>query len=150
MARGVNKVTLIGNVGKNPETKALPSGTAVTTLRLATTESWKDKATGEKKEATEWHTVVFFDRLAEIAGQYLRQGSLVYVEGSLRTRKWTDKEGKDRYSTEIRAKELQMLGTKAPAGAGAQAPASSDSEPDSSEGGFGSSIPEEELSDIPF
>ena len=112
MARGINKVILIGNLGKDPETKSLPSGVAVTNIRLATAEGWKDKQTGEQKEHTEWHNVVFFDRLAEIAGQYLRKGSQVYIEGTLRTRKWQDKEGKDRYTTEIRASEMQMLGGK--------------------------------------
>jgi single-strand DNA-binding protein len=133
MARGVNKVILIGNLGQDPETKSLPSGSAVTNIRLATTENWKDKQTGEKKEATEWHSVVFFDRMAEIAGQYLKKGSKVYIEGSLRTRKWQDKEGKDRYTTEIRANEMQMLGGKPgggtasydrPASGRAEAPAS--------------------------
>jgi single-strand DNA-binding protein len=110
--RGVNKVILIGNLGQDPETKSLPSGSAVTNIRVATSETWKDKQTGEKKEATEWHTVVFFDRLAEIAGQYLKKGSKVYIEGSLRTRKWQDKNGNDRYSTEVRANEMQMLDSK--------------------------------------
>jgi single-strand DNA-binding protein len=117
MARGINKVILIGNLGQDPETKSLPSGSAVTNIRLATTEGWKDKQSGEKKEHTEWHNVVFFDRLAEVAGQYLKKGSQVYIEGQLRTRKWQDKEGKDRYTTEIRANEMQMLGGK-PGGAG--------------------------------
>ena len=112
MARGVNKVILIGNVGGDPETRYLPNGNAVTNITLATTDSWKDKQTGEKKEHTEWHNVVFFDRLAEIAGQYLKKGSQVYIEGTLRTRKWQDKEGKDRYTTEVRANEMQMLGGK--------------------------------------
>jgi single-strand DNA-binding protein len=112
MARGVNKVILIGNLGQDPETKSLPSGSAVANITLATTEGWKDKQTGEKKEATEWHKVVFFDRLAEIAGQYLKKGSKVYVEGSLRTRKWQDKNGNDRYTTEIRATDMQMLDGK--------------------------------------
>ena len=112
MARGVNKVILIGNLGKDPETKSLPSGSAVTNIRVATAEGWKDKQTGEQKEHTEWHNVVFFDRLAEIAGQYLKKGSQVYIEGTLRTRKWTDKEGKERYMTEIKANEMQMLGGK--------------------------------------
>ena len=112
MARGVNKVILVGNLGRDPETRTLPSGGSVTNVRLATTDSWKDKQTGEQKELTEWHTVVFFDRLAEIVAQYLKKGSQIYVEGSLRTRKWTDKEGKERYSTEIRASEMQMLGGK--------------------------------------
>jgi single-strand DNA-binding protein len=116
--RGVNKVILIGNLGQDPETKSLPSGSAVTNIRVATSETWKDKQTGEKKEATEWHTVVFFDRLAEIAGQYLKKGSKVYIEGSLRTRKWQDKNGNDRYSTEVRANEMQMLDSKGSGGGG--------------------------------
>jgi single-strand DNA-binding protein len=110
MARGINKVILIGNLGQDPETKAMPSGTTVCNLRIATSESWKDKQTGEMKEQTEWHTVAMFGRLAEIAGEYLRKGSQVYIEGRLRTRKWQDKEGKDRYTTEIVANEMQMLG----------------------------------------
>jgi single-strand DNA-binding protein len=112
MARGINKVILVGNLGKDPETRSLPSGEAVTNVTVATSESWKDKQTGEQKEKTEWHNVVFFKRLAEIAGQYLKKGSQVYIEGSLRTRKWQDKEGKDRYTTEIVAQEMQMLGGK--------------------------------------
>lgn len=106
----VNKVLLIGNLGKDPETRYSPSGDAICNLTLATTDTWKDKASGEKKEATEWHRVVFFGKLAEIAGQYLKKGSQIYVEGSLRTRKWQDKDGQDRYTTEIRADELKMLG----------------------------------------
>jgi len=109
MARGVNKVTIIGNVGGDPETKYMPNGNAVTNITVATSESWKDKQTGQKQERTEWHRVSFFNRLAEIAGEYLRKGSKVYVEGSLRTRKWQDKEGKDCYTTEIIANEMQML-----------------------------------------
>jgi single-strand DNA-binding protein len=97
----VNKVIIIGNLGADPETKYLPSGDAVTNIRVATTETWKDKTSGEKKEATEWHRIAFFGRLAEIAGEYLKKGSQVYVEGSLRTRKWQDKDGQDRYSTEV-------------------------------------------------
>jgi single-strand DNA-binding protein len=112
MARGINKVILVGNLGKDPETRSLPSGEAVTNITVATSDSWKDKQTGEQKEKTEWHNVVFFKRLAEIAGQYLKKGSQVYIEGSLRTRKWQDKEGKDRYTTEIVAQEMQMLGSK--------------------------------------
>jgi len=108
----VNKVILVGNLGADPETRYLSSGDAVTNIRLATTESWKDKTTGEKKELTEWHRVVFFRRLAEIAGQYLKKGSPVYVEGRIRTRKWTDKEGQDRYTTEIEAAEMQLLGSR--------------------------------------
>jgi single-strand DNA-binding protein len=120
MARGVNKVILVGNLGKDPETRYMPSGSAVTNLRIATTEAWKDKQSGEQQERTEWHSVAMFGRLAEIAAEYLRKGSQVYVEGKLRTRKWQDKEGKDRYTTEIVADEMQMLGSK---GGGASAAA---------------------------
>ena len=124
MARGVNKVILVGNLGKDPETRYMPSGSAVTNLTLATSESWKDKQTGEAQERTEWHKIAMFGRLAEIAAEYLRKGSQVYIEGKLRTRKWQDKEGKDRYTTEIVADEMQMLGSKGGgAGAGAGAPA---------------------------
>jgi single-strand DNA-binding protein len=124
MARGVNKVILVGNLGKDPETRYMPSGSAVTNLRIATTEAWKDKQSGEQQERTEWHAVAMFGRLAEIAAEYLRKGSQVYIEGKLRTRKWQDKEGKDRYTTEIVADEMQMLGSKgggASAGAAAAA-----------------------------
>jgi len=110
LARGVNKVILIGHLGQDPQSRAMPSGKAVVNLRVATTEGWRDKQTGENKEATEWHNVVMFDRLAEIAAEYLRKGSHIYVEGRIRTRKWQDKEGHDRYSTEIIANEMQMLG----------------------------------------
>jgi len=122
MARGVNKVILVGNLGKDPETRYMPSGSAVTNLTLATSESWKDKQTGEQQDRTEWHKIAMFGRLAEIAAEYLRKGSQIYIEGKLRTRKWQDKEGKDRYTTEIVADEMQMLGSKsggASAGAGA-------------------------------
>lgn len=108
----VNKVIIVGNLGKDPETRYAPNGDAICNITVATTDSWKDKQTGEKKEQTEWHRVSFFGRLAEIAGQYLRKGAAVYVEGSLRTRKWQDKEGQDRYTTEIRADSMQMLGGK--------------------------------------
>jgi single-strand DNA-binding protein len=110
MARGINKVIIVGNLGQDPETRYMPSGKAVTNLRVATSESWKDKQTGEQREQTEWHSVVMYDRLAEIAAEYLRKGSQVYLEGKLRTRKWQDKEGRDRYSTEVIANEMQMLG----------------------------------------
>ena len=110
MARGVNKVILIGHLGQDPQQRAMPSGKAVVNLRVATTEQWRDKQTGENKEATEWHNVVMFDRLAEIAAEYLRKGSQIYVEGRIRTRKWQDKEGNDRYTTEIVANEMSMLG----------------------------------------
>jgi single-strand DNA-binding protein len=112
----INKVILVGNLGADPETRYLPSGEAVTNIRVATTDRWKDKASGEMKEATEWHRVAFFGRLAEVAGEYLKKGSQVYVEGSLRTRKWQDKDGNDRYSTEIRGDVMQMLGSRAGAG----------------------------------
>lgn len=109
MARGINKVILIGNVGQDPEVKYMPSGGAVTNISVATSESWKDKNTGQQQERTEWHRVVFFNRLGEIAGEYLRKGSKVYIEGSLRTRKWQAQDGTDRYTTEIVANEMQML-----------------------------------------
>lgn len=110
MARGVNKVILIGNLGADPETRAMPSGATVANLRIATTENWKDRTSGENQERTEWHRVALFGKLAEIASEYLRKGSQVYIEGSLRTRKWTDKQGNERYSTEIVGNEMQMLG----------------------------------------
>jgi len=110
MARGINKVILIGNLGADPETRYTASGSAITNIRIATTESWRDKASGEPQERTEWHRVVFFNRLAEIAGEYLRKGGQVYVEGMLRTRKWQDQSGQDRYTTEVVANEMQMLG----------------------------------------
>ena len=108
----INKVILVGNLGQDPEVKYMPSGGAVTNISIATTDSWKDKATGEKKENTEWHRVVFFNRLAEIVGEYLRKGSQVYIEGNLRTRKWQDQNGQDRYTTEIIAEQMQMLDSK--------------------------------------
>ena len=112
MARGVNKVILVGNLGKDPEVRYSPDGKAVTNVTMATSETWKDKTTGEKQERTEWHRVVFFSRLAEIAGEYLKKGAQIYVEGRLQTRKWQDKEGKDRYTTEIVANDMQMLGSR--------------------------------------
>lgn len=124
----LNKVLLIGNLGADPETRYAPSGDAICNLRIATTESWKDKQTGEKKEATEWHRVVFFGKLAEVAGQYLRKGSQVYIEGRITTRKWQDKDGNDRYTTEIRADEMKMLGGK-PSGGGSQDTSGYDSPP---------------------
>lgn len=119
MARGVNKVIIIGNLGADPETRAMPSGTTVANLRVATSESWRDKQTGEQQERTEWHRVALFGRLAEVAGEYLRKGSQVYIEGSLRTRKWQDKQGNDRYSTEIVGNDLQMLGGRGGGAGGA-------------------------------
>jgi single-strand DNA-binding protein len=112
----VNKVILVGNLGRDPETKYMPDGAAITNASLATSFQWTDKASGEKKEETEWHRVVFRGRLAEIAGEYLKKGSQVYVEGRLRTRKWQDKEGQDRYTTEIVADSMQMLGSRAGSG----------------------------------
>ncbi len=116
-SRGINKVIVLGNLGKDPEVRYMPSGGAVTNITVATSETWKDKDTGEAKEQTEWHRIVFFNKLAEIAGQYLKKGSQVYIEGALKTRKWQDKDGQDRYTTEIVASEMQMLGGK-PGGQG--------------------------------
>ncbi|MEN3374296.1 single-stranded DNA-binding protein [Dechloromonas sp. ZS-1] len=125
----VNKVILVGNLGADPETRYTASGDAVCNIRLATTESWRDKNSGEKREITEWHRVVFYRKLAEIAGQYLKKGSQVYLEGRIKTRKWQDKDGQDRYTTEIEAVEMQMLGGRQ----GMGAPAA----PQQSSGGFG-------------
>jgi single-strand DNA-binding protein len=118
MARGVNKVILVGNLGADPETRAMPSGSTVANLRIATSESWRDKTSGEQQERTEWHRVALFGRLAEIASEYLKKGSQVYIEGSLRTRKWQDKQGNERYSTEIVGSDLQMLGGRGGGGGG--------------------------------
>jgi single-strand DNA-binding protein len=118
MARGINKVILVGNLGADPETRAMPSGTTVANLRIATSESWRDKQSGEQQERTEWHRVALFGRLGEIAAEYLKKGSQVYIEGSLRTRKWQDKQGNERYSTEIVANEMQMLGSARGGGGG--------------------------------
>jgi len=112
MARGINKVILVGNLGRDPEMRYTPSGSAIANLAVATSESWKDKQTGENQERTEWHRVVMFNRLGEIAGEYLKKGSKVYIEGKLQTRKWQDKEGQDRYTTEIVANEMQMLDSR--------------------------------------
>lgn len=112
MARGVNKVILIGNIGADPDLRYMPNGNAATTLSLATSESWKDKQTGDRQERTEWHRVVCFNRLGEIAGEYVKKGSKLYVEGSIRTRKWKDQQGVDRYTTEIVASDIQMLDSK--------------------------------------
>ena len=114
----VNKVIIVGNLGRDPETKYMPNGEAVTNVAVATTESWKDKNSGEKKEITEWHRITFYRKLAEIAGQYLKKGSSVYIEGRLQTRKWTDKDGVERYTTEIIADTMQMLGSKPGASSG--------------------------------
>lgn len=128
MARGINKVILIGNLGADPEVRYMPSGGAVARVSLATSEAWKDKQTSETQERTEWHRVVFFNRLAEIASEYLRKGSKVYIEGRLQTNKWQDKSGQDRYTTEIIAAEMQMLDSRGGgAGAGFESPSSSSS-----------------------
>ena len=161
MARGINKVILIGNLGADPETRAMPSGTTVANLRVATSESWRDKQTGEQQERTEWHRVALFGRLAEIAGEYLKKGSQVYIEGSLRTRKWQDKQGNDRYSTEIIGDELQMLGGRGGGGGGAAVGAGGEAAGRSAAGGAaatpafseesgGGSRGEEFDDDIPF
>ena len=118
MARGINKVILVGNLGRDPEMRYTPSGSAVANLALATSESWKDKQTGENQERTEWHRIVMFNRLAEIAGEYLKKGSKIYIEGKLQTRKWQDKEGQDRYTTEIVGNEMQMLDSRGGGGGG--------------------------------
>lgn len=126
---GINKVILVGRLGKDPDTKYMPSGDAVTNFSIATSETWKDKQSGEKKEKTEWHNIVAFRRLGEICAEYLRKGSQVYIEGKLQTRKWQDKNGNDRYTTEIVANEMQMLGSRSDSYAPAQAPAASKPEP---------------------
>ncbi len=159
MARGVNKVILIGNLGNDPEVRYTAGGSAVANVSIATTESWKDKESGEQQEKTEWHRVVFFNRLAEIVGEYLKKGSQVYIEGRLQTRKWQDKEGHDKYTTEIVAGEMQMLGSRggggsgagAPEGGGRSAPASESRGKDKDKD-KGKSKPDEEFvdDDIPF
>ena len=128
MARGINKVIIVGNLGADPETRYMPSGSAVTNLSVATSEQWKDKQSGEQKERTEWHKVAMFNRLAEVAAEYLRKGSQVYIEGKLRTRKWQDRDGNDRWTTEVIADEMQMLGGR---GGGGSAPMASDPGPSS-------------------
>ncbi len=148
MARGINKVIIVGNLGQDPETRYMPSGSAVTNFTVATNESWKDKQTGEQKDRTEWHRVAMFGRLAEVAAEYLRKGSQVYIEGKLRTRKWQDRDGKDRYTTEIIADEMQMLGGR---GGGGSAPMGSDSVPASAPAGAPPAPPADDFDDdIPF
>ena len=142
MARGVNKVILVGNLGKDPESRFLPSGSQVTSFSVATSQAWKDKQTGEQQQRTEWHRVVVFNRLAEIASEYLKKGSKVYVEGSLRTQKWQDKNGADRYTTEVVCNELQMLDSRGGAGgAPEEAPTLDNAEPMPSHSGFDDDIP---------
>ncbi len=151
MARGINKCILVGNLGADPEVRYSPSGAAVTNIRVATSEVWRDKQSGEQQERTEWHRIVFFGKLAEIAGEYLKKGQQVYVEGRLQTRKWQDRDGNDRFTTEIVANEMQMLGGR---GGGGGSSASWD---DSSSGGGSSrqgqqqqSPPDDFEDDIPF
>lgn len=141
----LNKVLLIGNLGADPETRYTTSGDAVCSIRLATTDTWRDKASGEQREATEWHRIVFYRRLAEIAGQYLKKGSQVYIEGRLRTRKWQDKDGQDRYTTEIEATEMKMLGRREGGGAANASLPSSGGAP-----GSGRGSADLDDSDIPF
>lgn len=152
MARGLNKVMIIGHLGQDPETRAMPSGSSVANLRVATSESWRDKQTGETKERTEWHSVAMFGRLAEIAGEYLRKGSQVYIEGSLRTRKWQDKSGNDRYTTEIVAAEMHMLGGRQGGGAPQETRDSREPRELATESTAGAAAPgrEEFDDDIPF
>ncbi len=147
MARGVNKVILVGHLGKDPEVRYMPSGNAVCNVTLATSDSWKDKQSGEQKDRTEWHNLVFYGRLAEIAGEYLRKGSQAYVEGRLQTRKWQDKSGNDRYTTEIIVNDMQMLGGRGGGGSADfnAAPASSTASSATSSSGA-----DEFDDDIPF
>ncbi len=148
MARGINKVIIVGNLGGDPETRYMPSGSAVTNITVATNESWKDKQTGEQKDRTEWHKVAMFNRLAEVAAEYLRKGSQVYIEGKLRTRKWQDKNGQDRWTTEIVADEMQMLGGCGGGGGGSASMSSGqDSGPPSAPPQAG---PDDFDDDIPF
>ena len=156
MARGINKVILVGNLGADPDTRYMPSGKAVCNIRIATSETWKDRQSGDPQERTEWHSVVMYDKLGEIAAEYLRKGSQVYIEGKLQTRKWQDKEGKDRYTTEIVADQMQMLGGRGGSGGGGGGgeyrprPAASEGRPSSEsrsapppadDGGFDDDIP---------
>ena len=153
MARGINKVIIVGNVGGDPETRAMPSGSSVTNLTIATNESWKDKQTGEQKDRTEWHRVAMFNRLAEIAAEYLRKGSQVYIEGKLRTRKWQGQDGNDRYTTEIIADEMQMLGGRGDGGGGNFGGSKGGSKGASSQGGGNAPPqpgPDDFDDDIPF
>lgn len=153
MARGINKVILVGNLGNDPEVKYMPSGSAVANVSLATTDTWRDKQSGDRQERTEWHRVVFFGRLAEIAGEYLRKGSQIYVEGRLQTRKWQGQDGQDRYTTEIVANDMQMLGGRSGGSASFD-----DAPPRSSGGGGGAPSgggsapppPDDFDDDIPF
>lgn len=156
MARGINKVILIGNLGADPEARYMPSGSAVTNITIATSSGWRDKESGEQQERTEWHRVVLFNRLGEVAAEYLKKGSKVYIEGSLRTRKWQDKNGQDRYTTEIVANEMQMLDSKGGSAPGSSASSSSSPfddttfSPESNQNTAPSSGPDTFDDDIPF
>ncbi len=157
MARGVNKVILVGNLGKDPEVRYMPSGGAVANTTLATSESWKDKQSGETQERTEWHNLTFYGKVAEIAGEYLKKGSQIYVEGSIRTEKWQDKEGKDRFTTKIIVSDMQMLGSRNGAGAPSSENPRSSSMPSQAEGsqsrssaGASSAKADQFDDDIPF
>ena len=147
MSRGVNKVILVGNLGKDPDMKYTASGAAIANITVATSEYWTDKQSGEKQEKTEWHRVVFFRRLAEIAGEYLRKGSQVYIEGKLQTRKWQDQNGNDRYSTEVVGNEMQMLGGRGEGGGGGGG--GGGGRPQGGGGGFRSNQPDQESSSKP-
>ena len=149
MSKGINKAILIGNLGADPESRHMPSGGAVTNLRIATAESWKDKQSGDKKEKTEWHSVVCFGRLAEIAAEYLSKGRQVYVEGRIQARKWQDKEGNDRYTTEIVASELQMLGGRDDGHKGATTDSQRSQRAPQPPGG-GGGAPDDFPEDVPF
>ncbi|MDJ0806956.1 MAG: single-stranded DNA-binding protein [Gammaproteobacteria bacterium] len=151
MARGINKVILIGNLGKDPEVRYMPSGGAVTNVTLATSDTWKDKSSGEQQERTEWHRVVFFNRLAEIAGEYLKKGSKVYVEGRLQTRKWQGQDGQDRYTTEIVANEMQMLDSRGGSASFDAAPQAQSRPSGQSSSAPAASMPDNDFDDdIPF
>lgn len=151
MARGVNKVILIGNLGSDPEVRYMPSGNAVANISLATSESWKDKESGEMQERTEWHRISLFNRLGEIAGEYLRKGSKVFIEGKIRTRKWQDQSGQDRYTTEIIADNMQMLDRASGAGASGMPPASPMSNTAPTQNQAPAAAPAEQFDDdIPF
>jgi single-strand DNA-binding protein len=148
MARGVNKVILVGNLGADPETRSMPSGMTVTNIRIATSESWKDKTSGAQQERTEWHSIALFGRLGEIAAEYLRKGSQVFVEGKLRTRKWQDKQGNDRFTTEIIADNMQMLGGRA-GGAGGMSGGAGGMSGGADRGAGGSAPPRDEYDQSP-
>lgn len=150
MARGVNKVIIIGNLGADPETMFMPSGGAVTNINVATSEAWKDKNTGQQHERTEWHRVVFFNKLAEIAGEYLKKGSKVYVEGSLRTRKWQGQDGQDRYTTEVVAREMQMLDSRGDSLANGSHGGQYREQQQGQQAQSGGGAPADDFDDVPF